>query len=77
MHGGELNNEVFNFALKDKSKSQYGVNTTALQVGGEKLWQLIQFEKVLLSFPTLTINNINFVVNDYDMSWTVEGEIYA
>jgi hypothetical protein len=73
----QLNNEMFNFALKDKSKSQYGVNTTALQVGGEKLWQLIQFEKVLLSFPTLTINNINFVVNDYDMSWTVEGEIYA
>ena len=73
----QLNNEMFNFALKGKSKSQYGVNTTAFQVGGEKLWQLIQFEKALLSFPTLTINNINFVVNDYDMSWTVEGEIYA
>ncbi len=73
----QLNNEMFKFALKGKSKSQYGVNTAAFQVSGEKLWQLIQFEKALLSFPTLTINSINFVVNDYDMSWKVEGEIYA
>ncbi len=73
----QLNNEMFNFSLKEKTKSQYGVTSTVFQVSGEKLWQLIQFEKALLSFPTLTINNINFVVNDYDMSWTVEGEIYA
>ena len=73
----QLNKEMFKFQLKDKSRSQYGVNSAMFQVSGEKLWQLIQFEKALESFPTLTIATIKFVVSDYDMSWTVEGEIYA
>ena len=73
----QLNKEMFTFQLKDKSRSQYGVNSATFQVGGEKLWQLIQFEKAASSFPTLTITNIKFGVSDYDMSWTIEGEIYA
>lgn len=73
----QLNKEMFKFQLKDKSKSKYQVNSAQFQVSGEKLWQLIQFKKALVSFPTLTISNIKFVVSDYDMSWTVEGEIYA
>ena len=73
----QLNKEMFHFQLKDKSRSQYGVNSAMFQVSGEKLWQLIQFEKALVSFPTLTITGVKFVVSDYDMSWTVEGEIYA
>ena len=73
----QLNKEMFKFQLKDKSRSQYGVNSAGFQVGGEKLWQLIQFKKALVSFPTLTITSIQFGVSDYDMSWTIEGEIYA
>ena len=73
----QLNKEMFTFQLKGKSRSQYGVNSATFQVGGEKLWQLIQFKKAASSFPTLTITNIKFEVSDYDMSWTIEGEIYA
>lgn len=73
----QLNKEMFGFQLKNKSTSQYGVNSATFQVSGEKLWQLIQFKKALLSFPTLTIADIQFIVSDYDMSWKVEGEIYA
>jgi len=73
----QLNKEMFNFILQDRKKSSYGVNSVTFQVKGEKLWQLKQLEKALLSFPTLIIANVNFEVSDYDMSWTVEGEIYA
>ena len=73
----QLNKEMFAFLLKTKSKSQYGVTSTSFTVSGGKLWQLIQFERALVSFPTLTITGIKFVVSDYDMSWIVEGEIYA
>lgn len=73
----QLNTDMYTFQLKSSKKSQYSVTSTAFQVSGEKLWQLMQFEKVLVTFPTLTIANIRFIVSDYDMSWTVEGEIYA
>lgn len=73
----QLNKEMYSFLLKGKSRSQYGVNSANFQVSGEKLWQLIQFKKALVSFPTLIITGIKFTVSDYDMSWTIEGEIYA
>ncbi len=73
----QLNQDIFVFKLKNKKKSQYGVNSTTFSIGGDQLWQLAQLDKVLQSFPTLTITTVNFVVNNYDMSWTVEGEIYA
>lgn len=73
----QLNQGMFGFQLKDKTKSQYGVNSATFAITGDKLWKLIQLKKALISFPTLTINKIKFTVNDYDMSWTIEGEIYA
>jgi hypothetical protein len=73
----QLNQDTFQFKLKGKNRSQYGVNSITFSISGEKLWKLVQLDGVLKSFPTLTIASINFVVNDYDMSWTLEGEIYA
>ncbi|MES2204452.1 MAG: hypothetical protein V4496_04440 [Pseudomonadota bacterium] len=74
----QLSKELYNFKVKSKSSSRYGVYSTEFQIAGEKLWQLVQFESVLKRFPTLVIKSITFAVdNDYDMSWTIEGEIYA
>lgn len=73
----QLNTEMYAFQLKGTSKSQYGVTSTTFQISGEKLWQLVQLRKALLNFPTLVIQGIKFTVNDYDMSWAIEGEIYA
>lgn len=73
----QLNTEMYAFQLKGTSKSQYGVTSTTFQISGEKLWQLAQLRKALLNFPTLVIHGLKFTVNDYDMSWAIEGEIYA
>lgn len=73
----QLNQELFKFRLKNKSKSPYGVTSAEFEINGDKLWQLMQFGKTSAAFPTLVINSIKFVVSDYDMSWTIKGEIYA
>lgn len=73
----QVNQALYKFQIKKKNMSQYHVTSAEFEIGGDKLWQLMQFEKTSTAFPTLTITGITFVVSDFDMSWTIEGEIYA
>lgn len=73
----QLNTDVYKFQLKNKTKSQYGVNSMTFSLAGDQLWQLMQLNTLLTEFPTLMISSISFTVNNFDMSWALEGEIYA
>lgn len=73
----QLNQTLFQFTMKSKQKSQYNVSSMTFSVHGDELWKLIQLAKVFESFPTLKVMSVDFIVNDYNMSWTVEGEVYA
>ncbi|MCD8499970.1 MAG: hypothetical protein LRY43_02565 [Gammaproteobacteria bacterium] len=73
----QLNASTFGFQLKDKVKSRYDVTSSKFTVTGDKLWKLVQLEMLFRRFSTVIISSIKFTVSAYDMSWVIEGEIYA
>lgn len=73
----QLNASTFDFKLKEKVKSRYDVTSSKFTVAGDKLWKLVQLEMLFRQFSTVMISNIKFTVSAYDMSWIIEGEIYA
>ena len=73
----QVRQDLFDFRLGAKQQVPYGVHLTSFELSGSALWQLIQLEMAFEQFPTLVINNIDFMVTGYDMSWQLKGEIYA
>lgn len=75
----QVNTELFSFQPQAATggDSAYQVHATNFNISGQKLWQLMQLQQALVSFPTLVINSIKFDVANYEMSWTIGGTIYA
>lgn len=73
----QIRKDMFNFQLAGEKKGRYGINSASFTLNGSALWQLIQLQDALAKYPTLIINNIDFKVINYDMSWQLKGEIYA
>ncbi|OGT64258.1 MAG: hypothetical protein A3J38_07325 [Gammaproteobacteria bacterium RIFCSPHIGHO2_12_FULL_45_9] len=57
--------------------TQYGIHFAAFSLNGTSLWDLRKTAKIFKQFNTTIITGITFTINQENVTWSLQGELYA